>query len=938
MSTKSDEFEQINYSFISSEKNINNGEKELINQVNDLNNDKNKKQSLTKSLSSSGLNIQKIKNKNILPDIKNKFKKNKIKLGKKSNLTSYSFNSSKNNSFADNVYRTFNLGKNKLIFHINDKQNNIKTLKDSKKENHKYVLTENNNQINSKDNVNILNANEQKNNLINNNILFTKDNNIKKEEIKKGLYQDSQRIKKEYNNIQIEYTKKRNDIKTLKEEEKISTEDELKMKNNVLSEQIKKLNYLYFDVLQRLIEYEESIKNIHKLKESKLKNEYILIELEYKYNQALEELEKNNKKFEELKNTLDKKNSQLKQCQKTLDYYFQLNQKLLIDAENVYMNPKILALKNEYETRLNENQKSLAFYKEENYKKDKILLELNCENRNINDLYNSVNNISNKDKCCYFKNAQKLSKEYFIKKKENNDNKEIIRLKNRINVLQEKINKLSSKNKEYEDNERCLKRYKSNNSKKNKKINLEINDDYFNKNKNIIKSNSPKLIIEQSSTINYLVASKKDDIDVDLMSNLNMNEFLYILKKCFEAQSINISDIKDKILNAEVFNILKTNNKSNYNSFINEVSENIIKQIKVEKTSDKNDIYSLVKTFLFNNFIENGNNIEEFHNAFVNSFTGINNYDKNLEEKYLKKLVKCFKDKIDKIKNEFESIDFNQKGIVSFIALKKVIEKLKLNIKNDILEYIIFFMKRASINDTNNINIYSLRHLNYRIFLEKISSLINSDNNLDLSNTSNLSEIEPNNFEGGFNTNIADDNSLIEITNEEYNEKLTLILNSISSEILKKSNKNTEEYLNKLFEREIITDEIGHQIIELSKFVEQIKNSLFIELNQIEIFCLYSRFQFNDNNNYKINNTELIDFKSFKNEILLYSNQINNTKNISYETINEKNNKEFNDTRNINILNENNNIKINDKEDKEDINKENEEYNDFEKNNFDSVI
>ena len=178
--------------------------------------------------------------------------------------------------------------------------------------------------------------------------------------------------------------------------------------------------------------------------------------------------------------------------------------------------------------------------------------------------------------------------------------------------------------------------------------------------------------------------------------------------------------------------------------------------------------------------------------------------------------------------------------------------------------------------------------MNYRIFLEKISTLINSNINLDLSNTSNLSEIELNNFEGAFNTNLTDDNSLIEITNEEYNEKLTLILNSISSEIIKKSNKGTEEYINKLFEREITTDEIGHQIIELSKLVEQIKNSLFIELNQIEIFCLYSRFQFNDNNTNKISNTELIDFKSFKNEILLYVNKLNNAKNISYDILNEK--------------------------------------------------
>ena len=924
MSTKSDEFEQLNYSFISSEKNINNEEKEFINKVNDMN----KKQSLTKSLSSSGLNIQKIKNKNMLPNI-NKFKKNKIKLGKNSNLTSNSINNSKNNSFVDKAYRTYNLVKNDFILNINDKQNNINILKESKKENHKYMLTENNNQIKPKDNESKLNIKEQKNNLIN--ILFTKDNNNKKEETKNIFYQDSQRIKKEYNNIQSEYAKKRNNIKALKEEEKISREDELKMKNNVLTEQIKKLNYLYFDALQKLIEYEESIKNIHKLKESKLKNEYILIELEYKYNQVVSEMEKNNKKFEELKCELNKKNSELKQCKKTLDYYSQLNQKLLLDAENIEMNPKILALKNEYETKIIENQKSLAFYKEENFKKDKILLELNCENRNINDLYNSVNNINNKDKCSCFKNAQKLSKEYFIKKKENIENKEIIRLKNRINVLQEKINKLSFKNKEYEDNERCLKRYKSNNSKKNKKNNLEIND--YNFNKNNIKNNFPQLIIEKSSSVNYLLFPKKEDRDIDFMSNLNMNEFLYILKKCFEAQSINISDIKDKILNSSIFNILKINNKSNYDSFINKVSENIFKLIKVEKSKDLNDIYSFVKTFLFNNFIENGNNIEEFQKIFANAFKGINNYDKNVEEKYLKKLAKCLNDKVGKLKNEFEFIDFNQKGIISFIALKKVIEKLKLNIKNDVLEYMIFFMKRASINDSKNINNYSLRHLNYKIFLDKISSLINSNNNIDLSNSSNLSEIEPNNFEGGFNTNITDENSLIEITNEEYNEKLTLILNSISSEIIKKSNKNTGEYINKLFEREITTDQIGHQIIELSKFVERIKNSLFIELNQIEIFCLYSRFQFNDNN--KINNTELIDFKSFKNEILLYVNQLKNTKNISYDVLNEKNNNGNNAIKDINILNENDDIKT---DDKEDINKQNEEYNDFEKNNFDSVI
>jgi len=126
--------------------------------------------------------------------------------------------------------------------------------------------------------------------------------------------------------------------------------------------------------------------------------------------------------------------------------------------------------------------------------------------------------------------------------------------------------------------------------------------------------------------------------------------------------------------------------------------------------------------------------------------------------------------------------------------------------------------------------------LNYKLLLDKLSSLIKSTPELDIDSNSNLSEIEKNNFEGAFNGNITDDNSLIEITTEEYNEKISLIMNTISSEIMKKSNKNTEEYINKLFEKYITTDEIGHQIIELTKLVEEIKNSLFIELNQIDIF------------------------------------------------------------------------------------------------------
>ena len=138
-----------------------------------------------------------------------------------------------------------------------------------------YKLNENINKIMPLPNN--IDSTEQKPNLIN--ILCTKNNINKTEENEKNLFQDSQRIKKDYNNIQMEYAKRKKSINSLKEEKKISKDEELEMKNKALIEQINKLNYLYFNVLQKLIEYEESMKNIKKLKESKLKNEYILIEL-----------------------------------------------------------------------------------------------------------------------------------------------------------------------------------------------------------------------------------------------------------------------------------------------------------------------------------------------------------------------------------------------------------------------------------------------------------------------------------------------------------------------------------------------------------------------------------------------------------------------------------------------------------------------------------
>ena len=992
MSSKSDEIISMNYSITSLEntkKGEENKEKKIIKDKNNLD----KKKSSFKNQNLSATKNKKYKNIISLPELDNNNKNQEQNKSKqKLHLTSSSFNKDKINlSLYKNANRTFNFSSSLVNDNIslnnyfnnkkikNNKQNEetpIKTIE--------YLKTEikNKNKIIESlisSNNNIPYTPDNKNSLVN--ILSTKKKNQKNGNFPQGEEgngpNESKLLEKKYNDIKEEFEKQKNHIGTLRKQEKITKNKEDEMKNRILLEQCNKLNFLYFDALRKLIEYEDSIKNIHNLKETLIKKEYILIELQDKYSKAILDLNKCNQEIENLKSILSKKNIQLKQNKKNLDYYFQLNQKLLIEADNIDMNPKILALKNDYENKITEIKKSLMFYKEENYRKDRIILDLNSGNNNLDDIYNNKkgngnnennnnNSLDKNNKRFLFKNAQKINKEYFL-------NKENIDLKNKINTLQEKISKLNKKLKDYELKEKYQLRNKTNTNHINhinsniNNLNKINNNNYLIKNNNINlnnANNNQEIIGNSFSQIDYLTKSKEniEDEDCDFMPNYNMNEFLYILKKCFEAQKINKGDIESKILNGETFNLLIK--KENYNIFVLTVSANFCNLLKIVKTRDQLDTLSFVKTFLYNNFIANENKIDEFQNIFLNCFPDIIIYDKELDEIYMKKISGYFKDKVDILKNEFESFDMNKKGTITFIALKKIVEKMKINLKKEILEYMIFYMKKSCINNSNYINkekIYSLRDLNYKSLIEEINIHINN-NNIDINDNSTNNEItENNNNEGFLNSNNNEENSYIEITNEEYNEKISLIMSSISSEIMKKSNNNTNEYINILFNKYIITDDDGHQIIELSKLIDEIRNSLYIELNQIEIFCLYSKFKINEDK--LSNSTELIDYESFKNEILFYENQqIKENTPIEFINSNNKNNEELYNEENIiekkeinkneDKFNENKNENENENYENHENNENNEgdenndeikkgesqieEYNDFENNDFDN--
>ena len=714
MSSKSDEILSVNYSFSSQEngkKGVEKNEKKSNKGKSNVSQGKMKK--TYKSPNLSGTKTKKKFNNFIsLPELDN----NNSKMSKnKFHFTSKSFNKNKASTpLNKNVNRTFNFSSsitNNNICLYNYFNNDNKVKKEFKKEEspsktidflkkeiqNKNKIIESLISSNNNNNNNSIPYMPDKNNLVN--ILSTKkhkNKNNSQEGVEPKTPNESKNLEKKFNNIKDEFEKQRKEIDTLRKQEKITKNKEIEMENRILLEQCNKLNYLYFDVLKKLIDYEDSIRNIRQLKETLIKKEYILIELQDKYSKAILDINKYNQEIDNLRNILSKKNIQLKQNKRNLDYYFQLNQKLLMEADNIEMNPKIMALKNDYENKISEYRKSLTFYKEENYRKDRIILELNNGNNNLDYINNNNNNLMNKNNKKYlFKNAQKINKEYFI-------NKENIDLKNKINVLQEKISKLNKTIKDYELKEK----YQINNStisnKKNNK-NYLLNN-YNNKRHSYFRNNNQLIIGNNFSQIDYLTKSNEtiEDEDCDFMSNYNINEFLYILKKCFEAQNINIGDIESKILNGENFNLLVK--KDNYNIFILTISAEFCNLLKIIKTRDQLDILSFVKTYLYNNFIANENKIDEFQKIFINSFPDILIYNKEMEEIYLKKISGYFKDNIQLLKNEFESFDLNKKGTITFIVLKKIVEKLKINLKKEILEYMIYFMKKPCINKIEYIN------------------------------------------------------------------------------------------------------------------------------------------------------------------------------------------------------------------------------------------
>ena len=613
-------------------------------------------------------------------------------------------------------------------------------------------------------------------------------------------------LKKEYEkNIQLlEQTKK--DIKNIKLNDLIS-------ENKSLSNQIEKFKNLYYQVEEQKQNIQINVQDFEPMKEALSKQDNMLISFQENCQKMELEILNLNDEIDKLQNQKDKKEDIYNKLKKKLKIQKQLNEKLVMIRDNIQNTEVFCIMKNEYEIKMQNLRKDLAYYRDSNIKTEKLIKEAEKFRKNVvNEEQKQNDNIVPRK--IIASNPAPISEVGNIT--EDEANQKISLLQNLYNEEKNEIQKL--------------------------KITIEELNEKLQKNKMV----EPKIILTKSYCDNN-IKKNVDVTDYDYFSDEDLKEFIYILVKNLEANKIDMSILESRVLNNEILDLLK--DKTNYKDFITQVGNNLIEILKVKNAEDQKDIHSFIKSFLYNNYITSEKqNPEEFKAKLLSLFTNINFY--SLEQR--QELNRIISLKFSKNKNKFIELlnyfDRKENGYITFSVMNKIIEQLKINFKPDVKEYIFYVLK--SFPDEGNY----LKDLKYDNILKILEDIPIDPNEM------------PDDIEGEEekeNNKHENDDEAIEITNEEYLSKVKDIISRIC-EVLIKTKKKIDDYFLKIISKSI-TD---YRAIRLVKLVDILKDEFNIELSNIEIFCLFTKVKPNLASSQDADDVEeIIDYDKLKEEI-----------------------------------------------------------------------
>lgn len=579
------------------------------------------------------------------------------------------------------------------------------------------------------------------------------------------------------------------------------------------------------------------------------------------------------------------------------------------DFNNSINSPESLYAKNiQLKTEINKIKKELALVKSDNIKKDNEIakkenlinsaLELRTEDYNIEQMENI-------DECKHSNLISKIKKQYNSLKKEleSKDNEiyllkrniknskmneliienqtllselakfkalhehlsqenenYMIKLKNfnqvQTNIskqhfiilsLQENFNKLSKENEQLKEENEILKQ----------NLNKKKNFGKFRKNSENDQKDNEKIIEELKSQINHLLVEKSEleqqntflSNQIIAMNNLSttnssensnmgsnnennnrkLTEITYIIIKNFEANKITKEIAMEKIFK-EVIEVLSDDSKIEKKNLIEMVTEKIMNTISSKNEKDKTKI-----SFFISNLLSSSNN--ELGN-FIDNFMKIMDNVKIYSEKTERDLMKKLQSDIEKNKKYF--IDNYKNDFISFCCFRNLLNKAKIELDDTSAEFLIYKMKQFKFDKGNNISMFDLCYKNLVNILGTTTSMTKESS-------------EP---------SIDERSDEIFMTNTQYDKTIAAMIEKIKS-------KGNEKDINSFIK---IANSEGKEInkkismLELTKIID---NNFGIELNNIEIYCLYNKFRVeegeeNDNDKSK---SDLVDLEKMDKEI-----------------------------------------------------------------------
>jgi hypothetical protein len=181
--------------------------------------------------------------------------------------------------------------------------------------------------------------------------------------------------------------------------------------------------------------------------------------------------------------------------------------------------------------------------------------------------------------------------------------------------------------------------------------------------------------------------------------------------------------------------------------------------------------------------------------------------------------------------------DEGRSGFITFIQLRKILERLNINLSTKLAEYIIYVMKNFGTTD-DGVSIYDLKYINLFKIIDETEKNIKDEP---------VKQEEP--------EEESDEDSGIEISPEEYIQ--------ITDKVLYKIAIKTQFNPDKFFKSEISKIK-GNEAIALPNFLNIMLEAMKVELNDVEIYCIFNRFKLDEDNDEDDN----MNYSKLKAEIL----------------------------------------------------------------------